>query len=78
MSVCFNTHYKKIIRTIGLNLMIIRLDHLPKFVNVITDNSDLRVRYLMEEITEEQFKITMKKRDKENRKHKKLSQISPK
>ena len=75
MSVCFNTHYKKIIRTIGLNLMIIRLDHLPKFVNVITDNSDLRVRYLMEEITEEQFKITLKKRDKENRKHKKLSQI---
>jgi hypothetical protein len=29
----------------------------------------------MEEITEEQFKITLQKRDKENRKHKKLSQI---
>lgn len=71
----YNIHFKKIIRTIALNLMKIRLDHLPKFVNVITDNSDLRVRYLMEEITEEQFKITLQKRDKENRKYKKLSQI---
>lgn len=71
----YNIHFKKIIRTIALNLMKIRLDHLPKFVNVTTDNSDLRVRYLMKEITEEQFKITLQKRDKENRKYKKLSQI---
>lgn len=71
----FNEHAEKILLSICLNIIVMRLELLPKFINVRTDNSDLRISYLMGELSEEQFKITLQKRDKENKKRKRIAQI---
>jgi hypothetical protein len=75
VGVYFNEHAEKIILTLCLNVIVMRLEILPKFIDTRNDNSDLRIRYLMGELSEEQFKITLQKRDKENRKRKRIAQI---
>ena len=71
----YNKNALSIFTCMAINLHRIRLVDFPKYVNVVNDNSDLRIRYLMAEISEEQFKCFLQKRDKENRKFKRLSQI---
>jgi len=75
LSIYFNVHAENIIITIGVNLVRMRWSDLPKFINTRNDNSDLRIRYLMKEITEEQFRGILQKRDKENKKRKRVAQI---
>ena len=71
----YNKNALSIFTGMAINLYNIRIVDFPKYVNVVNDNSDLRIRYLMSEISEEQFKSFLQKRDKENRKFKRLSQI---
>lgn len=71
----FNEHAENIILGICQGLIVMRWRELPKYANLRTDNIDLRIEYLMSLITEEHFKSTLLKRDKENRKRKDLGRI---
>lgn len=54
----------------------IQLIEMPNYrVNVHTDNLDLRVKYLMNEITEEQFKIDLQKKEKKLSKKKEIYDV---
>lgn len=75
LSFYYNDHALSIFMSMATNLVRIRRIDLQKYVNVTNDNSDLRIRYLMSEISDEQFKFILQKRDKENRKSKKLTTI---
>ena len=48
------------------HFMDIELGDLRRQLNLNRDNQDLRVKFLMKKITEENFKITLMKRDKQN------------
>jgi hypothetical protein len=57
------------------NISYIQYEVLPKFHNGFNDNQDLRIRYLQNLITEEQFKQTLLSRKRKSDKNKEISVI---
>jgi hypothetical protein len=57
------------------NISYIQYEVLPKFHNGFNDNQDLRIRYLQNLITEEQFKQTLLSRKRRSDKNKEISVI---
>lgn len=54
----------------------LRRFELSNFVNnIVNDNVDLRIKYLKSEISEEQFKLALQKRNKQNEKKREMAHI---
>jgi hypothetical protein len=70
-----NENDENSILIIALNTLKIKLNDLPKFINLRKDNLDLHHKYSMSEITENQFKTILQKRDNEYLKCKELAKI---
>lgn len=71
-----NLNWWSTILTISREITHIQHVELPRIrPNIIRDNIDLRIRYLRNQITEEQFKSALQKREKSNEKKRELSNI---
>lgn len=66
MAICFNHKFSRLVTDICRNLIHIREVEFRNFqVDRIRNNRDLRIKYMRNLLTEEQFKRTLQKREKE-------------
>ena len=69
-------YLRNIVREVCRKVIHFRFAELPRFQNNYTlNNQDLRIQYLRNKISEDEFKITLQRNDKKNKKNNDISNI---